>query len=173
MNQKSKIAIGTCLAAALAWYLASPWMALRQMKSAIERRDAAAVSEHIDFPALRENVKAELTTAMMAEASRRRVQNPLSAAGSALALAFAGPMLDAMISPQGVAMMLKGKDEGLVPEAFRGKSSKDVDITRTYTGLNTFEVRLTSRQNADNGITLVFKRHGFANWMLTSAQFPM
>lgn len=173
MNRKSKIAIATCLAAALGWYLASPWMVLYQMKSAVKQRDAAAVSEHIDFPALRENVKAELTAAMMAEATKHRGENPLSTAGSALALAFAGPMLDAMISPQGVAMMLKGEDEGLVPKAFRDTSSSDVEVTRAYKGLDTFEVKLASGQQADSSITLVFKRHGFANWMLTSAQLLM
>lgn len=62
------VAIGIALivVAAVALYAyASPYLALRQMKQAIDARDAQAISVHVDFPALRISLKQQLTDELM------------------------------------------------------------------------------------------------------------
>lgn len=54
---KTRLALWVGLAVFLGAYLGSPFLTLHQMRQAAERKDAAALSAHIDFPALRASAK--------------------------------------------------------------------------------------------------------------------
>ena len=64
------LAVAVVIALGVAWYFASPWYTLKQMRSAAEANDAAALSSYIDYPSLREDLKSDLMAQMMAEASK-------------------------------------------------------------------------------------------------------
>ncbi|HSQ98984.1 MAG TPA: DUF2939 domain-containing protein, partial [Sphingomicrobium sp.] len=52
------------------WYFESPAWTLKGMKDAAQSRDADALNAYIDYPALRQSLKAELMARMMAEAQK-------------------------------------------------------------------------------------------------------
>ena len=174
MSRTVKIVIGTVIVLLLGWYLASPYIALHQMRTAAENRDAEALSEHIDFPALKEDLKASFSAKMMAEAAKAQSDEPFAAAGSALAMAMIGPMIDAMVTPQAVAMMMKGEKPS--PTNMAEQSSepqREPNVSASYKGLNTFAVTVSEPEDQTSSFKLIFKRHGFFNWKLTSAELPM
>ena len=174
MSRSTKTIIGSVLALLAAWYFASPYVALQQMKSAAESGDAAALSEHIDFPALKEDLKASLSAKMMSEAAKAPTDEPFAAAGSMLAMAMVGPMIDAMITPQAVAMMMEGKRP--TPGGASNQTStpqRKPDVSASYKGLNTFAVTVSEPEDQSSSFKLIFKRHGLFTWKLTSAEFPM
>ncbi|HEU5068648.1 MAG TPA: DUF2939 domain-containing protein [Sphingomicrobium sp.] len=52
------------------WYFESPIWTLKRMRDAAQSRDADALNAYIDYPALRESLKAELMAQMMIAARK-------------------------------------------------------------------------------------------------------
>lgn len=112
-SSKSKVAALAAatliIAAGAAWYFVSRAWTLRQMKAAADANDANALSGYIDYPALREDLKAELMGRMVAEAAKDKTG--LGGLGLAIGPAVVGPMIDQLISPAGVRAALMAEHE--------------------------------------------------------------
>lgn len=179
MSRLAKFIIILAIALLGSWYFVSPYFALHQMKSAAESGDAAAISEHIDYPALRENLKASLSAKMMSEASKASTDEPLSTAVAMAMIgpmidALVGPIIDAMITPEAVAMMIEGKRPLLAGDSNQTFSTQsNSHVSSSYDGLNTFSVTVTEHQEQISSFKLIFKRHGLFTWKLTSIEFPI
>lgn len=174
MSRTLKISIGVILALFIGWYLASPYIAVHQIKSAAQSRDAEALSEHIDFPALKESVKASMSASIMSNASKSSSDEPFAAAGSALALAMIGPMVDAMITPQAIAMMMQGEEPLSDQQQVEPSAPKqDPDISSSYKDLDTFVITLKDNDKAKESASFILKRHGLFTWKLAALEFPM
>jgi len=101
VGSRRLVLIATVLvAAALAWYLVSPWYTLNRMAAAAEAGDRDGLAAYIDYEALRKDAKVELM---------RDILGPLGAAdagsgkfGALLADAMIGPTVEQMISPEGL-----------------------------------------------------------------------
>ena len=65
---------------------AGPWLAIRGISEAIEQRDAARLARHVDFPALRINLKAQLDDQLV----RRAGSDMQSSLFGVMALGVAG-----------------------------------------------------------------------------------
>ncbi|HZU50853.1 MAG TPA: DUF2939 domain-containing protein, partial [Sphingomicrobium sp.] len=89
MSKKGKLAglaaAALMIFAAIAWYFESPAWTLRNMKAAVDAQDADALSSHIDYPALRSSLKAQLLT----EITGRMEDNKSGLASVGLALGSA------------------------------------------------------------------------------------
>ena len=55
-----KFILGIIVVIAVGYILATPYLTVYQMKIAAENQDGEALSEHIDFPVLRQNLKDQL-----------------------------------------------------------------------------------------------------------------
>lgn len=95
---------------AVAGYVAAgPYLAIRAIGQAIERQDTAALERHVDFPALRVNLKAQLQDSLVRQAGPELQSNlfgrfALQAAGS-----LAGAGVDTMVTPLGIGALLQGR----------------------------------------------------------------
>src|SRR3954451_9861862 len=78
------------IAAGITWYLASPGWTLHQIKAAADANDPGALNAYIDYPALREDLKAEIKGQMIAEAKKDR--SGFGALGLAIGTALSGPV---------------------------------------------------------------------------------
>ena len=65
---------------AVALFYATPYFTLFRMYRAVERSDADVVSRHVDFDALRENVRAKVTS----EITRNAPQGAMAGLGQAI-----------------------------------------------------------------------------------------
>lgn len=153
---------------ALGAYLASPYFALYNLKSAITSDDADKLSESVDFEALRKNIK-DIVMAQASEVIAEELDdNPFASLGAALGGVVIEGVVNAMITPQGIISMIKSnsKDTSSIkatsnPLSILGKGSV------SYVSLN--KVKVTSK---DKTMTMMFKRDGYFNWKLYNLLIP-
>lgn len=168
---KSKFVIGgTVAGVALAGLLyASPYITLRSIAKAVDRQDADAVSEHVDFPALRENVKGQLMAKLQSDMDKPEMkENPFAGLGSMLAMGMVGNLTDTMISPAGVMMMLKNGKPGKTPSAASAgneSAASKKNITVDYQGWSKVFVHPKGEP-----VGFIFKRDGLMGWKLVAVK---
>jgi hypothetical protein len=92
---------------------ASPFWTMRQLRVAAAAGDTATLEQYVDFPALRESVKAELQSTVIAPmvANSKLKDSPIAGLGAMMATAMLGPVVDSMVSPAGIAKMVQGHPE--------------------------------------------------------------
>ena len=150
---------------------ASPYLALNSMKSAFEAKDAEKLSGYVDFPALRTDLKAEMKSAIAAEAAANP-NDPQAQIGAAMGGAMADQMVDAMVTPQGVKKMVAvekaGSGMGVTPNASADMQKAFSEMTLKRNGLSEFTLR---NPNAPAKAALVFKRDGLS-WKLVGIETP-
>jgi hypothetical protein len=159
------VAIVAVLLCGIGWYVESPVHTLGEMRDAAKANDSDKLSSYIDYPALRESLKAQIIARVQADVAK----NDQSGMGSfevALAGAVIGPLTDAVVSPAGVRAMLlsKQRDEqaGTAPHS-PVQLGSDVVIERH--GLSQFDVR----DKSGSGGALIFRRHGLG-WKLSGLE---
>jgi Protein of unknown function (DUF2939) len=171
-NSKTRVAAlaaaALIIAAAGTWYFASPGWTLHQMKAAADANDPNALDAYIDYPALREDLKAEIKGQMMAEA--RKDKSGLGALGLAVGTAMIGPMIDRLVSPHAVrAALTSRRDQAHSAVATQAASALHVPDDPMIVRRGFSEFLVVSRQQPTRG--LVFKRHGLS-WKLSGVELP-
>lgn len=165
----------------LVWAYFAPQLTMRSMRMAAERGDAEALAEHVDFPALRQDLKSQFSIA-----AAERIGGDGSGGwrdfGAALATAAAAPAIDALVSEQGLMLMFTGRGlarDGLAavpadPSTGR-RASGAIDVQQWeasagYEDWSTYAVTL--RPQADDVIPakLIFKRHRLLWWKLSGIE---
>ena len=152
------------IASSTLWYFESPKWALKGMKDAAQSHDADELNAYIDYPALRESLKAELMARMTAEAQKDK--SGFGALGMAVGSVVMGPMIDGLVSPAGMrAALLANRQENTAPAVSVLHVPKEpVIVRRTFS-----EFLVTAKGRPNSG--LVFKRHGLS-WMLSGVELP-
>lgn len=173
--KKITIAASVAVIAFAASAYASPYYALHQIKTALAERNAEALATHVDFPALRASVKAQLEAGMARSIEATAGSgNPLAVLGQSIASAMLGKMVDTMVSPAGVVALVN--KSAVSPQAgAEGDADAPADgaqkkarYTAGYAGVNTFVVRTKEGSSQDGA--LVLQRHGVWNWKLSSIE---
>lgn len=154
---------------------ATPWYTLHQMKTALAERDAAALAEHVDFPALRENVKQQINGAMAdGIKATAGADNPFAAMGQAFVSSMTNKMVDAMVSPAGVVALVNKSLVSSEEKVSNGDAApapgtdSKARYTASYAGWDSFVIRPTARQEDGGG--LVLHRHGLWSWKLSAIE---
>jgi hypothetical protein len=156
------------IAAGVTWYLASPDWTLHQMKAAADANDLDALNSYIDYPALREDLKAVITGQMTAEAKKHK--SSFGRLGFAIGTATIGPVIDALVTPAGMRTALMAKrDQALAKPAALAASALRVPDDPVIVRRGFSEFLVASKQQPKSG--LVFKRHGLS-WKLSGVDLP-
>ncbi|MCC2955566.1 DUF2939 domain-containing protein [Massilia sp. IC2-477] len=167
------IGAATAIATLAAALFASPHLALYRMRVAVEARDAQALSAYVDYPSLRESVKVQVMRRLGAQGVLGESgANPFAAFGKAMALAVIDPVVDAAVSPAGVAAMLDSGDIRVQPKqegspAPTGEGARDkVNYDLSYRGWGQAVV-----QRADGGgVAFILDRDGLWSWKLAAVE---
>jgi hypothetical protein len=179
------ISAGAITALAGGWYLLSPFAAVSGCRNAIVDLDAQKAAGCVDFPVLRENLKSEvpaLMTKQMQQDPEMR-ENPFASIGMALIVPIVSGMIDAYVTPAGLKTafeMAKTNQTngatGVETEGEQAAASRSTQLSTSlrnsslgYEGLNTFQV--TGASDDGSKVKLLFNRHGFAGWKLSSITF--
>jgi hypothetical protein len=183
MRRITKLLLAAALAAFGAWLWFAPHLTVHAMRQAAERGDAEALASHVDFPALRDSVRAQLAA---------RVSDHLgggsgwSRLGADFATTLAAPAIDAMISPEALAMLFAGRDlrdryagpaDAPPPTADATESHGGIDtgqwrLSMGYDDLSTFSVKVANDGMGPAPSRLVFKRHRLLWWKLSAIELP-
>jgi hypothetical protein len=148
--------LAVVVAVAAYWYW-SPLLVVHQMKEAVRVHDVEAFNSHVDFPALRENMKDDI--------AGKPGDDALSGFGRLLG----GVVVDALVRPEAVMFVLEHGDfakkrNGKLEERDRGEEPASGEAKPKWAterdGVNRYIVR-------NDKIALVFVRNGFADWKLS------
>ena len=138
------------------------------MKAAADADNPDALNSYIDYPALREDLKAEIIGQMKAEAKKDR--SGFGSLGLVIGTAMVGPVIDGLVTPSGMRAALVAKQDlpqtKAVPQAASALRLPD-DPVIVRRGFSEFLV--SSKRRPESG--LVFKRHGLS-WKLSGVDFP-
>src|SRR5206468_11493081 len=95
---------------------------LHQMKAAADANDPGALNSYIDYPALREDLKAEVTGQMRAEAKKDK--SGFGRLGLAIGRAVIGPVIDGLVTPAGMrAALIAKRDQAQTKAAAQAASA--------------------------------------------------
>ncbi|HEY5803003.1 MAG TPA: DUF2939 domain-containing protein [Lysobacter sp.] len=97
------------LLALLGWIAAGPFMTIHGIRDAIQAQDSAALSEHVDFPVLRQSLRAQVEDALARRAGADIQGSALGAIALGLANQAAGGMVDVIATPAGIGAILEGR----------------------------------------------------------------
>lgn len=167
------------LLALLAYVIAGPWLALRGLDQAVARQQYDRFDRYVDFRALRVNLKARIEDRLARAYGGQRSDNPLASAALMLADQSSGKLVDAMVTPAGIAILLEGNvlinrvsdplqaPRGNVPPAQR--TSPLTDAKAGYQSPSRFTAVVHNRNQQP--VAFVFSRSGL-HWKLTDIELP-
>ena len=169
---------------------AAPLYAFQALSQAARRGDQAGVAALVDFPALRANLKTQLTARVETAIQNDRGlgKGPFRGLGALLAPTLVDQVVDATVTPEGVSAIAAGGRAPLSdftglksalpppPEATPARpagiprpGAKKPRTSFAYRGPNTF-VGVTA--NGDNApLAWVMERRGLG-WKLTNIELP-
>ncbi len=176
MSTKVKVATAFFVFAFTAWFYCTPYLTVREMKAAIDAKDAAKVASYVNFPAVRESVQASVQA--MAERERGKTADALVDLG----VAIVGMVVDQLVTPEGLAKVMRGEGSEAINDLARDlgvaaaltKSSwSGADVSMGYEGLGQFVVTMKVKGTMEEPIGFVFSRDGLFSWKLSALRLPM
>lgn len=171
-NSRTRVAVlaaaALIIAAGVAWYFASPAWTLSQIKAAADGDDPNALNAYIDYPSLRDDLKAEIRGRMMAEAEKDK--SGLRRLGLAIGTEVIGPAIDRLVTPAAMRAALIAKhDQAYSTVATPAASALRIPDDPVIVRLGLSEFLVATKQQPTRG--LVFKRHGLS-WKLSGVELP-
>lgn len=168
------LVLGVVIAAGLGWYEFSPLYTLNEMRKAADEGNGAKLSNHVDFQALKRDLKGDLRRAILIEAGRQGAEHdPWIKFGGDLAVAFAGPGVDMLVTPEAVQAMFDARKAAATAAPEPGSPTRPIPVSIPKqgavierTGLSEFKVRSPGKEGA-----AVFRRYGLG-WKLAGVDMP-
>ena len=156
---------------------ASPYIALYNIKNAAEQKDADKLSGYIDFPSVKQSIKDQVKAAMAEELAASDEQDGFEALGTMLAAAMIDPIIDGLVTPDGVALMLQGQklDFDLNSDTSEDKAkinNEDIDYKAGYLSFNRFKVQIIDADDSDESLDVIMHRDGLS-WKVTRIAFSL
>lgn len=174
MKKPLAVLILAVILALAGWAGYSPYRTVHRMQEAAAAKNYGVLAQDVDFPAVKEDMKARLRAKVAGpDAAKTEKEDSLAGLGTRLAMAFIEPMVDTLVTPETVAMMLKGvappRRKGEPPPA---QPDEGTETVMRYEGLNRFVVTARPRQGSERPVILVLERRGLATWKLASVILP-
>jgi hypothetical protein len=174
---KKLLVIGLLLAAVLglaAYVAAGPYLAIHGIRTALAEQDTGRLQKHVDFPALRVNLRAQVEDALARRAGTDVASNLFGAAALSIANSLLGRGVDTLVTPMGIAAILEGRAtwKRAVGETYAPAVPADPlkEATHRYESLSRFTATI---HDADGDpLVFVFTRQGL-RWRLTDIRLPL
>lgn len=90
-------------------YIAGPFMTIHAIRTAVREQDAAELSRHIDFPALRTSFRQQIDDYLARRAGAQVQASAIGSLALGVASQMAGGVSDALATPAGLAAVLQGR----------------------------------------------------------------
>ncbi len=161
----------------LIYLYASPYIALHNIKKAAEQGDADRLSGYIDFPSVKQSIKDQIKAALVEELVSNKEQDGFEALGTMLATAMIDPLIDGLVTPDGVALMVQGEklDFDLnndMPEDKPKANNEEVNYKARYLSFNRFKVQITDADDSEQSLDVIMRRD-WLSWKVTTINFNM
>jgi len=155
----------------------TPYIAVHQIKQAVAAGDTKGISEKVNFPVLKENLKMKFTTSVN-ERMEDLKGNPFAGMAQMMMMSLVNSMVDLYVSPSGLALMFDGKkpkidkkSKELEPQE-NNKSEYDSIVNYSYASLNKFKVTVSNKKSPSDKFSFILNRDGIFNWQLVDIDIP-
>ena len=189
MKRKGVWLLAAVFLAAAGWFIYAPYHAVYRMREAAANRDPVALARYINFPSVRESLKANVNAKLLSEMSEKSKDNPF-AVGAAFAMALVGPIVDAMVTPEALAMMMQGETPPLEkrkektlprapsppaspPPATSQYPAPKTDISMHYESIDRFVVNARKGGTTREPVVFVLEREALFTWKLSAIRLPL
>lgn len=158
------------LAGLAGWAGSGPYRVADEIREGIRTADTALLEKHVDFPRVRDSLKQQLSESISARAERDSATNPFAKMAAGIALALVDSMVDAFVTPAGLAGLAGGsvgdadaggRDER--PEPFR-------NARKVWESPGRFAIRVPGRDGHED-VVFLLTREGL-QWRMTSIRLP-
>jgi Protein of unknown function (DUF2939) len=175
-------------------YFVSPYYAIHEITTAARDKDFITLNEHVDYPAVRENLKDQVAAKVAAEVRRTSgASAALEMLESAAASAILDKVIDLVIRPDSLSRLLEAGSlqspsssktkarrskvgtAATAKSAGTGTDAQDpsADTTVGFHGFNRFEIAVRPRDKTIETVRFVLARRGFLHWDLIAVLIPM
>ncbi|MBL8199489.1 MAG: DUF2939 domain-containing protein [Chromatiales bacterium] len=154
------------------YVFAGPYIAVHQVKAAAIARDGEALTEHVDFVALRQSLKDQFNAMLVSDVATSKSGGGFAELGAALASVMMEKMIDALVTPAGITALVKGDIPDPAGDSDGADDSREPfnGASMSYASLNKFVV---TQQNDDgDDVRIVFRRRGLT-WKLCEILMPL
>ncbi len=167
--------IGALLVAMLAYAVAGPYLAINGIRNVVAKGEYGELVRFVDFEKLRDSVTPQVQQRIVGGIIGRMGRGTTSDVVSGVSTVIAEPAIDAMVSPLGIATLLRGSAlaKRLGGQVAPGERPKAVDpLQNATTNFESTSLFTATVETAD-GKPLVFEftRTGLA-WKLTGLRLP-
>lgn len=179
MNKVLLAIILALLVATGGYVVAGPYLAIHGISEAIKERDTAQLDRYVDFPALRVNLKAQLSDYVVRRGGPELQSSVFGAVALGVAGNLAGAGVDTLVTPAGISAVLQGQDvwKRAIGDTDGGDTwappapAKPLQNARhRYESFSRFTATTQTRDGRD--IVFVLSRDGL-RWKLSNIILPL
>ena len=178
MNKKTKwlLAIAAVLLLALlAFVAAGPWLAINGIRNVVASGNYGELWRFVDFDRLRENVRPQIQARIAGGIIERAGAGSTTDAIAGVTDLISKPAIDAMVSPVGVATLLRGSALARQISGHKdadGKTRAIDPLKDAETGYVSLSLFTATVKNAEGQpVVFEFSRTGLT-WKLTGIDLP-
>jgi len=177
---KKWIALALALLISLGAYVAAgPYLTMRGIQQALAVQDTRKLERHVDFPAVRVSVKAQLEDAMARRAGSDLQSNLLGAIAMGVGRSLMAASVDTMVTPMGIGALLQGRKmwkqsmgQTVDGDTFGPAVPADPLATAVHHYESSSRFTATVLDEDGNPVTFIFKRDGL-QWKLADIRLPL
>ena len=176
MNKKLLGALIAIVVVICGYWYATPYLALNNIKKAAQAGDSDTVSKYIDYPSVRQSFKDQMNAMMMKEMANQK-DDGFAALGAMLASTMVDKMIDGIVTPEGMTLMLKGKDlrdaqqDSQDTQTAETQEQNKPEYDAGYTSMHDFEVVIKDQEQSKE-VKVLMVRDGLS-WKIHKIAVPM
>ena len=178
MNRTTTLGVQVLIAGLLGAFYFTPHYMVKTIREAAARKDTATLAKHVDFPSVRAGLKASFREKLAPAGEKRSEVNPVAALGSAFVMALLDPLVDAVVTPEGLSLMMQGETPSVGPDGVKGEpatrnAAAEVDTHMGYESWDRFAWRTKKQGAGGEPVVLVLRRESFVFWKLSEIRLPL
>lgn len=157
------------------YFVGGQLIAIYGIKSGIEQQNSEKISAHIDYSALRSNLKEQFTTFFMNQAVSNPKDNPFAAQRMAFTSKSIDSIVDESLTPIGLARLMEGKepqhpqDIESPQKSYNQKPETFKNVRYTFDSLSKLSVWV--KIDKEEETRFIFNRNGLS-WKLSNILLP-
>lgn len=171
--KRISVTITGLLVLSAVYFWATPYLTIIAISNALIDRDSQTLSRQVDFPALRDGLKAQGSALFMKDGPPDSQKNLFSSIGRMMGSQVIHRIIDAAVTPEGM-IGLAGEAIGLTERGrelnswWRRTFAPFINTRYGYDSFSIFSYRL---QNEDGDIHFILRRSGL-QWRMTNVLIP-
>jgi hypothetical protein len=172
-RQKMLAVLGVIFAIAFCvWFYFTPYLTVNSLVKAAKANKPEIMSDYINFPSVKESIKANLNASLAGSMTKDAGTNPFAGLAVMMAAAFVDKMVDAFITPEGLSTLMKGQKPDFDKKAAPAAKGEDDSITDgKYESFDRFVFSVHDKNSSDSPVGFVFDRDGLFSWKLSAIRF--